>query len=765
MNYRRVLYTSAVAAAAMVGGAMPQVAFAQQAPAAASDDADIVVTARKREEDLQRVPLAIDAFSAKEIKDAKIERLSDLAKLAPGLNYTPLFGAQNQLPIIRGAAQTFGQLNVGVFLDGIYLSGKAAADLELNDLERVEIVKGPQSALYGRNTFAGAINYITKRPSEAFEGEVEATFGEHGLFKTQASVSGPISDSVRVRVGGFVRSSDGWYKSAIDGGKVDFVDTYGGIVTVEYAPTDRFTATLRLSGSDEDSGQPAANVVRTNAFPNNVAGPGTTRNRLYVGEVPALGENAILVNTVRDAVQIGDFGQRSQIVRGSVDLSYDFQSFNARSVTSYSHRTGDYTFDGDNTLCQPGPCFNFGPPIAAGSSRFALSSADESFVDISQELRLTSTTEGPVDWILGAFYYSNDTTSLNRSLSPVTAAARNTFAFGKTKNETRSVAVFGSLGYDLTERLTVNGEVRYEREEQDYAQRATNPLGTLLALNLSNTFEFVTPRVTLDYKLSDDTLLYGTIARGAKTGGFNSASNITTAQRPYNPEYSVNYELGAKTEWLDGRARLNASAYYVDWKDQQAACQNPGIGATTNRTYTCNAGEANVTGLELDGLFKFTKAFSVSGAYAYTNAEYTKFLDDSLNAVTDSLGQPRTVFDGKSLPYVPEHKFTVSPNVRFPVAEGLFAFGRADFSYQSKSYVRADNLQSFGEKTVVDLRAGVESGRWRLQAFADNVFDDDTPVAAVRFFDSVNFSVAAPLVFAAPRRQIGASLTYRFGGS
>jgi iron complex outermembrane receptor protein len=190
MNYRRVLYTSAVAAAAMVGGAMPQVAFAQQAPAAASDDADIVVTARKREEDLQRVPLAIDAFSAKEIKDAKIERLSDLAKLAPGLNYTPLFGAQNQLPIIRGAAQTFGQLNVGVFLDGIYLSGKAAADLELNDLERVEIVKGPQSALYGRNTFAGAINYITKRPSEAFEGEVEAIDEANGRVTVMLSIFG-----------------------------------------------------------------------------------------------------------------------------------------------------------------------------------------------------------------------------------------------------------------------------------------------------------------------------------------------------------------------------------------------------------------------------------------------------------------------------------------------------------------------------------------------------------------------------------------------
>lgn len=768
MTNRAGLYWTVAAAAAVIGVAAPGAEAAAQQPAASSSRADmeVVVTARKREEALQDVPLAIDAFGAAEIKEAKIERLSDLAKLSPGLNYTPLFGAQNQLPIIRGAAQTFGQLNVGVFVDGIYMSGKAGVDMELNDLERVEIVKGPQSALYGRNTFAGAINYVTKRPSDVFNGEVEVTAGDNGLFKTMASVSGPLSDTVRVRLGAFNRSFDGWYVSAIDGGQVDFSDTYGGLVTVEFAPTDRFMATLRLSGSEEDSGQPPGNVVRTNAFPNAVIPnvPASIRNRLFVGELPSVPEGGVLVNTRRDAVQIGDFGQRAQIVRGSLDLSYDFDTFNARSVTSYSHRTGDYTFDGDNNLCQPGPCFNFGPPIPAGSATFGLSSADESFIDVSQELRLTSTTDGPLDWLVGVFYYANDSESLNRSLSPVTLAARNTFAFGRTRNETRSVAVFASLGYDVTERMTVTGELRYENEEQDYSQRATNPLGSLTPLNLNDSFEFVTPRLTIDYDLAEDKLVYVTVARGAKTGGFNSAANITAAQRPFNPEYSTNYELGAKTEWLDGKVRLNGSLYFVDWQDQQAACQNPGVGNTTQRTYTCNAGEAEIMGLELDGALRVNDVFSLTAAYAYTDAQYTRFLDDSLNAVTDSLGLPRVNFNGRKLPYVPEHKVTISPNLRFAAMDGVDAFARADLSYQSKSYVRADNLQWFGEKTVLDLRAGLESDRWRLLAFADNVLDDDTPVAAVRFFDAVNYSVQSPLVFGPPRRQIGASLTYRFGG-
>ena len=218
MKFRTILL--AVTALVPPGAAFAQV-DSQPTPAASDPSAtntDIVVTARKREENLQSVPLAITAFSTADIKSARIERLSDVAKLTPGLTYTPLFGRQNQLPIIRGAAQTFGQLNVGVFLDGIYLSGKAGVDLELNDLQRIEVVKGPQSALYGRNTFAGAINYITQRPASTLTGRVEGTVGSRGLYKGIASLSGPISDKIRFRVGGFYREFGGFYRSSIDGG-------------------------------------------------------------------------------------------------------------------------------------------------------------------------------------------------------------------------------------------------------------------------------------------------------------------------------------------------------------------------------------------------------------------------------------------------------------------------------------------------------------------------------------------------------------------
>ncbi len=259
-------------------------------------------------------------------------------------------------------------------------------------------------------------------------------------------------------------------------------------------------------------------------------------------------------------------------------------------------------------------------------------------------------------------------------------------------------------------------------------------------------------------------MLYASIARGAKAGGFNTNLNITTDQWTYDPEYTWNYEIGSKNTFMDGALRLNAAIFYTDWTDQQVACQNPisAGGTSTQRTYTCNVGQAQVLGLELDGVWQLSDQFSITANYAYTDATYSKFVDDSLAATLILAGRPPINFDGKSLPYVPEHKLVFSPQFESDIGYGLTLQARADLAHQSKTYLRADNLQYFGAKTTLDLRVTLRSDDWRVQAFVDNVFDDDTPTAAVRFFDSVNYSVSSPLVTGADRRQIGVSVGYTF---
>lgn len=755
--------------------------LAQTVAEAAPTD-EIVVTARKTSEKLQDVPLAITAFTAADIKSARIERIADVAKLTPGLNYTPLFGAQNQLPIIRGAAQTFGQLNVGVFLDGIYLSGKAGVDLELNDLERIEVVKGPQSALYGRNTFAGAINYITKRPSAELEANVEGTAATHGLFKGLATVSGPLSDTIRVRVGGFYRESDGFYRSAIDGGRVDFAKTYGGTGTVELAPSEDFTATLRVTYSNEDSGQPPSSVIRNNSALGTPAGGSATqqRNLLYIGRLPSTARNGVTVNTAPVAGLPGDsYGDREEAIRASGTLEYDFGGVTATSLTSYSRRDAQYTYDGDNTVCdRTGGCPNFGfpfaPAIPQGKSDFALSSNDGYFRDISQELRLSSSSKSRLEWLVGGFYYDNRNVGTDRgitlpgtlAITSYTAAAA-AYKYPRTVLTTESYSLFGSATFHVTDAFGITGELRYEHEKQGFAQSFVNPTGTTGPAAVrpvaEQKFHFTTPRVIVNYQIEDDKLIYASYARGAKTGGFNTGLNILN-NFAYKPEYSNNYEIGLKSDFLDRTFRLNVAGYYIDWNDQQAACQTPVTagGSSTNRTYTCNVAASTIYGSEVEASARITENFTFAANYSFTHARYDSFIDDSLAQTLTLAGRPAINFNGKHLPYVPDHKFVLSPRLSFPVNDSFNLEARADMQYQSRTYVRADNFQNFGDKTVVDLRVGLRSEALSVQLFANNIFDNKSPVAGVRFFDSTNYSVSSPLVQGADRRQIGVTVGYTF---
>ncbi len=822
-----ILFRAALLTATML---CPAVACAQAAPATATVDSggitDIVVTARKAAERLQDVPVAITAFDAAEITSARITDLADVAKLTPGLIYTPLFGRQNQLPIIRGAAQTFGQLNVGVFLDGIYLSGKGGVDLELNDLERIEVVKGPQSALYGRNTFAGAINYVTQRPSAELSGRAEATGGNNGLWKGQASISGPLGDTLRFRAGGYYKTFDGFYRSAIDGGKVDFEKSYGGIGTLEWQPDPAFTATLRASYSKDDSGQPASSVIRNNSAPGTPAGSAVagvftpTRNLIYIGRVPSIPANGVFVNTgSAPNLPGGTYGDREESIRGSVTLEYDFGTMIGTSITSYAKRNAEYTYDGDNTICdQAGGCPNFGfpfaPAIPIGSSAFALSSSKGYLRDVSQELRFSSQKGGKIDWLFGLFYYDNITSSIDRGLSasstsgPTAYSGFNpNYAYPATRLTTKSYSVFGSATWHASEQFSITGELRYEYEKQSFTQCPTyvanpapvftppltatqaaaqtvylasvacgatpSPTTTSAAtpftpssaiFDLAQDFRFVTPRVILNYKITPDVMVYASYAKGEKTGGFNTGLNVFANQRSYQPENSNNYEIGLKSDLLDRHLRVNLAGFYIDWNDQQAACQNPitAGGSSTNRTYTCNVAASTIYGIEADMVARFSPNFSISANYAWTHARYDAFIDDSLAQTLVLAGRPAVNFNGKFLPYVPEHKVGITPRFTVPLGPDSSVEARADFQYQTKTYLRADNFQYFGAKTNVDLRLTAHVQNLSLQLFANNVFDNATPVAGLRFFDTTNFSISSPLVTGANRREIGATIGYRF---
>lgn len=780
---RNALAVSVVAALYLVGAG---VVYAQGTPPSDDDEEStsaesaapsvaletVVVTARKREEELQRTPQAITAFTSSDIRRNGIERIGDVANLTAGLNFSPIFGSVVATPIIRGSAQTFGAPNVGVFLDGVYLTGKAAVDINLADLERIEVVKGPQSALYGRNTFAGAINYITRRPSFDPRAHVSVTGGSDGLREGTASYTGPISDQFAFRVAGRWFDHDGFFESSLDGGQIDFEESRSLTADLLFQGESPLSILLRGSYTDDDSGQPASEVVRANGLPRvtPVIPPSTGLglNQTYVGALPSR-PRSLAVNTTR-LNELDDYGYRETTSRFSAHVDYAFDTMALTSITAWNRRDTEYQFDGDNTVCDRTSCPNFGPPIAGGTSRFATSSEDGRIDDLSQEFRLASMTDSPLQWLAGLFWYSSDSDAIQRSLAPIGSQA--TFGFPRIQLDTTSLAVFGSVSYAFNDAWRLSVEGRYEREDQEFNQRPTVTTGvpptsaSLAVFDLEQDFNFFAPRVVLDFKPDENSLYYVNAAKGVKAGGFNTNLRIFDNQRTYEEESQVTFEVGAKHSWFDNRLQSNAALYTTRWDDQQIACQNPASafpGATsTQRTYVCNVGEARINGLELDLTFALTEHVRLRGGWSHTEARYKAFVDDSLAATLTQAGLPPYQFRNRFLPYVPRNTFFGVLDVDVPINGDWDFFANWSLNRASKQYLRADNLAYIDDRLLSNLRLGVRTGPWTVTGFANNLFDDNSAITGVRFFDSVNFSVPAPLVTWAPPRQVGVTLRYDF---
>lgn len=513
-------------------------------------------------------------------------------------------------------------------------------------------------------------------------------------------------------------------------------------------------------------------MVRANGLPRVTPiippSTGLGLNQTYVGALPGR-PRALTVDTTR-VNELHEYGYREETTRFSANVDYSFDTMALTSITAWNRRDTEYQFDGDNTVCDRPACPNFGPPIAGGTSRFATSSEDGRIDDFSQEFRLASTDDGPLQWLAGLYYYRSDSDAIQRSLAPIGSQA--SFGFPRIQLDTRSTALFGSLSYAFSEAWRLGVEGRLESESQTFRQAPTVTAGvpptsaSLAVFNLEQDFDFFTPRVVLDYRPDESSLYYLNAAKGVKAGGFNTNLRIFDNQRTYAEESQVTFEVGAKNNWLGGRMQTNAALYTTRWDDQQIACQNPANlfpGATsTQRTYVCNVGEARIKGLELDLAYAASEFVTLRGGWSWTDARYKNFVDDSLAATLNAAGLPPYQFRNRYLPYVPKNVFFAVLDVDVPLSADMDFFANWSFNRASKQYLRADNLAFIDARLLSNLRFGLRSGPWTVTAFANNLFDDNSPITGVRFFDSVNFSVPAPLVTWSPPRQVGLTVRYDF---
>ncbi|HPF25338.1 MAG TPA: TonB-dependent receptor [Steroidobacteraceae bacterium] len=701
---------------------------------------EVVVTARKQVENLQDVPVSVVAISAEQIERRNVNNLADLEKLAPGFTWSEGLSPLDIRPAIRGQAniRAASQPTVGVFVDGNNVPWRSGLNLQTVDVARVEVVKGPQSALFGRGVLSGAVNYVTKRPEPQFGGYAEALWGSDGRADLRGRLDLPASDTLAFAVAARWSEFDGFFRNNLTGRDgVGAEDASGGSVAMLFEPSESFSAYLRASYSSEWQAQPAWHVVPSNTQ----TGPMGTQV-WFVGKVPV--DPALIAHNCDDCA-----GTDRDVTWVTLNLDWQLGGGTLTSMTAYNQT--DLYYDGDIDFSGLSEA-----NLPIGFLRNNLRQTIERDIrSIGQELRFASDQERAVRWLAGAYYYDEKVDELGQSITGTVLTPSQVPTTPQT-NKVTSTSVFGALYVDVTPRLTATAELRWNEDDA-----TTDFIFSGAPRQLSNTWEAWLPRVSLDFKWTPDVMLYASAAQGTKPGGFNTALGAGSVQLPanllpYDEEEAWSYEIGVKSTLLDRRLVLNAAVFRIDWKSIQVDSQfippPPAVGTVG---YTSNAGKAEIEGAELELRWQVSDQLSIAGAYAYAPARIFDYQDTRATAAgIVTLGK-------RQLPYSSDSTATASVLYEAPLGNDWRGYAQLDGVMRSSQYASVANLAETGDRTVADLRLGIVTDTWEIAGFVTNLFDDDTAINVSPFVNvqtfGRNFIVAVP-----DPRQWGVRVRYSF---
>lgn len=704
------------------------VAFALASPPAWSQLEEIVVTARKQEERLQDVPISVSAFTSEQLTERGARDMYDVTRFTPGFSFEKVnrYGVQGGVsrPVIRGMSSILGEGNAQVFVDGIPYSDSILS-FPFDVVERVEVIKGPQAALFGRSTFSGAINLITKKGSNEPEHSAGVRLAEYGDTEVNLLSRGSIvDDKLFYMVHGRYYTFDGMYRNTLDDGRIGGEESTNFNASIEWRPLEGFSAIL--SGGITRDRDDLAAITLQERFANNCYLD--VARQYYCGAV--LDASSA---TLDRAGLNGTEGLHRDSTRLSLQLTFDLPAGLTLVSNSGLFSTDmDYGYDstyqgamarGATTVPgAPGYVRGATDPVRTGGvNRLEITDRDE----WSTELRLESDQEARFRYMIGAYYYQS-----RRSLEEqhFLATAPTIFS-GETRVD--NVAAFASVGFDITDRWEATAELRYAEDTiGNY-----NPVARPTAALRESTFDSVTPRVTTTFKITPENMVYANFAMGNKPGVINADPRFPPELCCADEEESWNYEIGTKNRFFDGRLMANLALYYIDWKNQQitAAYTFP-TGGT--QSYIRNAGGSEIKGAELELEAAVSDNFTAGFTYALTDAKFTELLDAE---ALQLFGDPSLA--GKKLFGVPEQTASVYGKVGFAVGADKSGFLRGDVSYTDRKYDQIYNLAHTGEQVLTNLSAGIESDRWALTLFINNVFDDHTPSSVTRYVDQLNLNV------------------------
>ena len=572
---------------------------------------ELVVTARRVEENLQTTPVAISAFSSETLQRQGATAITDLQGAVPNLNLVQGRASSNATNIyIRGvgqpdALQTFDPA-VGVYVDDVYYSRIRGTQFDLLDLARVEVLRGPQGTLYGKNTIGGALKLVSRQPDQTVRSQSSVSVGNYDLFEAKIALSGPVSDTLALGFAAMGSARGGYVTDPVNGQEYNDKHTFATRAALAWTPNDRFRVNASIDYTKDKSGLTVgqAQNTLTSAF-------GAVLYPVPLN-VPEYNFKTTTTPGLPNVTRFEHWG-------AAVTVGYDLtDSLSLKSITAYRNLDNDDYIDFDATALQ---------------LTDALVAVDQD--QVSEELQLAY-DQGPWQVVGGVYYLRENVKShqaafANAYLTP--------FTFLRTVDDdltTTSWAAYANASYALTEKLRLSAGLRYTDEEKDYG-RTTSTFSNLGALN--GTFAFkaktswddVSPMVSLDYQATDDLFFYGRVSKGFKSGGFNGRANNPGEEQPYAPETAVSYEAGVKTELFDKRARANFTVFYNDYQDFQArvgrSVVSPSQPIPAIDFAVLNAGQLKIYGAELELAANPIAGLSLNAEVGYLHAEYGEFAE------------------------------------------------------------------------------------------------------------------------------------------
>ena len=694
---------------------------------------EIVVTATLRSENLQDVPVSVTAIGSEDLVKGGVFDATGVAQNVPGLSFAEFTPGQALLSMrgVGSADDGAGLDNsVALFLDGIYVGRGAGVNFDLFDLERIEVLKGPQGALFGRNTIGGAISVVTQRPSTSeLSVKAELTLGNEGIFRTQGFINIPIGDNVAAKIVASHREHDGYVRNTLLGIDVN----------------NEKTTSVR--------GQLLANIGNSEWL---LSGDYMRDNRTDAGRFPFVNGNFDYIGT---AITLGAGSPQTTAspIRGfnfrevggvSLHGDLDLGAVRVTSITGYRHVLS--RFDLPSVGAPLGGGFNFGDLNNPADDVYGLDvndDIDEKINTFSQELRLTSAFDGPLEFVSGLFFFTEKTDREEQFKLDRNSVATGQVTIGneytRTQNKTTSFAAYAQASWEFSEawKLLIGG--RFSHDKKDYVASAVNcalPEETRAAAGFPNfapcdgvsgslriiaevfrapskvSFSDFSPMISLQFRPSPDMMLFGTVSTGFKSGGFAGSQGVeSAASNPVNPENVTNFELGLKSELFDRALRFNATAFYMDYKDLQVVRFGPVPSSAFGTFLTTNIGKAEIFGAEVEFDWNITDNFNISGNYAYLNTEVKNFVINNVDV------------SGKTLRQAPKHSFSVVADYRIPMNSGAEIDMRVQFIHSGQQ--RTDFINDntiIQEQNLLQARIGWTSAneRFGISVWGKNLTDE-----------------------------------------